>query len=243
MTETPLTTGESSHTVSAWALRLAGLLQALTGLAPAIRKVAASRVEADPGGGLWWRNSGDQTIWIGMSAADADALARVSQPGPAPAPKEAVSVFIDLLDRSWGQPGEILTEGPVQGAPNERMEVYECRFEGGETVHFLVTRSEPVLSMPSNLDALMDIELPLTLRFGSTRMALQDIVGLNTGSIIELDRSLDDPVDVMVNGHVVARGEAVTVQGVYGIRISEITSRRERLTTTTLEPAAEGGSH
>jgi len=84
----------------------------------------------------------------------------------------------------------------------------------------------------SNLDALLDVELPVTLRFGSTRMALEAVIGLNTGSVVEFDRRVNEPVEVLVNGRVIARGEAVMVQGNYGVRISEIASRRERLETS-----------
>jgi flagellar motor switch protein FliN len=81
---------------------------------------------------------------------------------------------------------------------------------------------EPKVETSSNLDLLKDIELPVMLRFGSTRMPLEDLIRLNTGSVIELEGSLNDPIELMVNGRVIARGEAVIVQNSYGIRISEI---------------------
>ena len=81
----------------------------------------------------------------------------------------------------------------------------------------------------SNLDVLKDIELPVTLRFGTTRMTLQNLTGLNTGSVIEFDGGLNDPVEVLVNGRVIARGEAVIVQDSYAVRISEIASPPERI--------------
>ena len=79
----------------------------------------------------------------------------------------------------------------------------------------------------SNLDLLKDIELPVMLRFGSTRMPLEDLIRLNTGSVIEFDGSLNDPIELMVNGRVIARGEAVIVQNSYGIRISEIATPQD----------------
>jgi len=78
----------------------------------------------------------------------------------------------------------------------------------------------------SNLDILKDIELPVSLRFGSTRMILQELVRLHAGSVIQLDGAPGDPVELLVNGLVVARGEAVIVQNSYGIRISEIAGER-----------------
>jgi len=80
-----------------------------------------------------------------------------------------------------------------------------------------------------NLDVLLDIELPLAFRFGTTHMTLDQLAGLDTGSLIELDRTVDQPVEILVNGRVVARGEPVDVQGSFGIRILEIAGPRERL--------------
>jgi flagellar motor switch protein FliN/FliY len=95
-------------------------------------------------------------------------------------------------------------------------------------------------SITPNLDILKDIELQVTLRFGSAQMSLKDLAGLNSGSVIELDRALADPVEVLVGGHVIAHGEPIVVEGVYGIRISEIASRQERLRTTSLSGAGFG---
>jgi len=89
----------------------------------------------------------------------------------------------------------------------------------------------------SALDILLDIELPVTLRFGSRQMSLEDILRLDTGSIVEFDRAVEDPVEVLVNERVVARGEAVTVQGHYGVRILEIASPLERLESAPDGPA------
>jgi flagellar motor switch protein FliN len=97
-------------------------------------------------------------------------------------------------------------------------------------------------SATPNLDLLKDIELPVTLRFGSAQMSLRDLAALNTGAVIELDRALTDPVEVLVGGSVIARGEPIVVQGVYGVRISEISSRHERLMTSALGTPTSGGN-
>lgn len=81
----------------------------------------------------------------------------------------------------------------------------------------------------STLNLLMDVELPVSVSFGRTRVRVQEILKLITGSIIELDRSIAEPVEVIVNNCVVARGEVVVVDGNYGVRINEVMSRRERL--------------
>ena len=81
------------------------------------------------------------------------------------------------------------------------------------------------------LDVLHDIEMPVTVRVGSAQMTFGDVMGLNTGSLVEFDRAVEEPVEVLVNDRVVARGEMVMVQGNYGVRITEISSRRARLDT------------
>ena len=92
------------------------------------------------------------------------------------------------------------------------------------------------------LDGLLDIELPITVRLGSAQMSLGDVIGLNAGSLVEFDRASEEPVEVLVNGRVVARGEMVMVQGNYGVRITEISSCRERLETSSAASAETGGT-
>ena len=92
------------------------------------------------------------------------------------------------------------------------------------------------------LDVLLDIELPVTIRFGSAQMTFGDVMGLNAGSLVEFDRAPEEPVEVLVNGRVVARGEMVMVQGNYGVRITEISSRRERLDTGAGAGPETGGA-
>lgn len=79
------------------------------------------------------------------------------------------------------------------------------------------------------LELLLDVEMPVRVSFGRTMLPLKDIVKLTTGSIVELNRSVADPVDVIVNNCVVARGEVVVVEGNFGIRIDQVVSKEERL--------------
>jgi flagellar motor switch protein FliN/FliY len=80
----------------------------------------------------------------------------------------------------------------------------------------------------SNLGVLMDVQLPVSIRFGETEMVLEDVVKLGIGSVIELNSGIDQLVELVVNNRTLARGEIVTVDGFYGIRITEITSAGER---------------
>ena len=82
-----------------------------------------------------------------------------------------------------------------------------------------------------NLAVLMDVQLPVSIRFGETEMILEEIVKLGVGSVIELNSGIDQPVELVVNNRILARGEVVTVDGYYGIRITEITSAGERFKT------------
>ena len=75
---------------------------------------------------------------------------------------------------------------------------------------------------PSNLQLVMDVELNVSLRFGQCQLPLRDVLDLTSGSVIELDRDVDDPVELLLDGKVIARGEAVIVDGNYGLRVTEI---------------------
>jgi len=73
-----------------------------------------------------------------------------------------------------------------------------------------------------NLDLLRDVELEVTLRFGERVMLLRDILELGEGSVVELDRRVEEPVDLLLDGKLIARGEVVVVDGSYGLRIQEV---------------------
>lgn len=80
-------------------------------------------------------------------------------------------------------------------------------------------------------DLLFDVDLPVSVSFGRAQVALKDVLKLTTGSIIELNRAVGDPVEVIVNNCVIARGEVVTIEGNFGVRIHQVISRGERLRT------------
>jgi flagellar motor switch protein FliN/FliY len=80
-------------------------------------------------------------------------------------------------------------------------------------------------------DLLLEVEMPVGVSFGRAQMRLKDAIKLTTGSIVELNRSISEPVELVVNNCVIARGEVVVVEGNYGVRIREIISREERLRT------------
>jgi flagellar motor switch protein FliN/FliY len=68
----------------------------------------------------------------------------------------------------------------------------------------------------------MDVGLEVKLRFGSRRMVLRDVLALSAGVVVELDRNLQAPVDLLLDGRIIALGEVVVVDGKYGLRITEV---------------------
>jgi flagellar motor switch protein FliN len=74
----------------------------------------------------------------------------------------------------------------------------------------------------AKLGLLMDVELALTLRFGSRRLLLREVLDLIPGAVVELDRKVEEPVDVLLDGRLVARGEIVVMNGNYGVRVTEV---------------------
>jgi flagellar motor switch protein FliN/FliY len=80
-----------------------------------------------------------------------------------------------------------------------------------------------------NIDLLLDVELPISVSFGHCEMVLKDVLKLGAGSVIELDKAVNDPVSIIVNRKPIAKGEVVMVDGNYGVRILEVESTAERI--------------
>lgn len=75
---------------------------------------------------------------------------------------------------------------------------------------------------PANYERLMDVELEVKLRFGARRMELHEVLALSPGAVVELDRTIEAPVDLLLDGRVIALGEVVVVDGKYGLRVTEV---------------------
>jgi flagellar motor switch protein FliN/FliY len=82
--------------------------------------------------------------------------------------------------------------------------------------------NQPGATADRKLDLLMDVELDVTLRFGKRNMLLREVMELDAGSVVELDREVQDPADLLLEGRLIARGEVVIVDGNYGLRVLEI---------------------
>jgi len=80
-----------------------------------------------------------------------------------------------------------------------------------------------------NLDMILDVSVTVSIEVGRSRMSINDLLKLSQGAIIELDRMAGEPLDVLVNGTLVARGEIVVVRDKFGIMLTEVVSAEERL--------------
>jgi len=89
--------------------------------------------------------------------------------------------------------------------------------------------NSPFPSLSPGLELLLDVELEASLRFGCREMPLGEILDLGPGDVVQLDRHVSDPVDLIVGDKIVARGEVVLVNGNFGLRVTEVVAPRKRL--------------
>ncbi|BDY12528.1 flagellar motor switch protein FliY [Hydrogenimonas cancrithermarum] len=82
-----------------------------------------------------------------------------------------------------------------------------------------------------NIGLILDVKLPLRVRIGSKKMLLKDVLSMDIGSVIELDQLANDPLEILVDDKVIAYGEVVIVDGNFGVQITHIGSKRDRLET------------
>ncbi|PKM44198.1 MAG: flagellar motor switch protein FliN [Gammaproteobacteria bacterium HGW-Gammaproteobacteria-1] len=87
----------------------------------------------------------------------------------------------------------------------------------------------PPQSEEVNLDVILDVPVTISLEIGRTRISIRNLLQLNQGSVVELDRLAGEPLDVMVNGTLIAHGEVVVVNEKYGIRLTDVISPVERV--------------
>jgi len=80
-----------------------------------------------------------------------------------------------------------------------------------------------------NLDLILDIPVTISMEVGSTRINIRDLLQLNPGSVVELDRMAGEPLDIRVNGTLIAHGEVVVVNDKFGIRLTDVISPAERV--------------
>jgi len=159
---------------------------------------------------------------------------------PSSGPPSAVRSF--ELKVSWGLTGALVVlvslEAPLlaglDAAMNEAAQPASApAMSEPPSVSGLSRLDEETIRRSRKMDLLLDVEMPVSVSFGRAQLLLKDVIKLTTGSIIELNRSISEPVDVIVNNCVIARGEVVVVEGNFGVRVHEVVSRQERLRTLT----------
>lgn len=84
-----------------------------------------------------------------------------------------------------------------------------------------------------NLERILDIPLEVSVELGRNKMLINKLLQLGAGSVIELNKPSGEPLDILINGRLIARGEVVVIQGKYGIRLTDIISPIERLEQLT----------
>ena len=113
-------------------------------------------------------------------------------------------------------------EEPLKAeTPRQPVEVHNVKFESLE--------QNTNVSGYSNIDLIMDVPLEVSVLLGRTKKSIKDILNLRVGSLIELDKLADEPVEILVNGKMIAYGEVVVVDENFGVRITSIVSGKERL--------------
>jgi len=102
---------------------------------------------------------------------------------------------------------------------------------GYERAEFQDLAAQPgsISAVEPNLDVILDIPVTLSMEVGRTEVPIQDLLQLNRGSVVELDRIAGEPMDVMINGTLIAHGEVVVVNEKFGIRLTDVISPAERV--------------
>ena len=145
-------------------------------------------------------------------------------PAPAPAPAPAVS-----MPQGGGQPmmGQPMTGQPMMGQPMMGQPMMGQQMMG-QPVNVQPAQFQPFNGgavgafQPENIDLIMDVPLEVTVELGRTQKSISDILEFGPGKIIELNKIAGEPIDVLVNGKYVAKGEVVVIEESFGVRITEI---------------------
>ena len=121
-------------------------------------------------------------------------------------------------------------EALAEQAATESSEVAETETDNLEQAKLENLQGESLdHSEEMNLESILDIPISLSVEIGQTRISIRNLLQLNQGSVVELDRLAGEPLDVMVNNTLVAHGEVVVVNEKYGIRLTDVISAHDRV--------------
>ncbi|QTA38759.1 flagellar motor switch phosphatase FliY [Thermosipho ferrireducens] len=126
-----------------------------------------------------------------------------------------------------GQPAEQAIAAKTSNVQKQTVSVSPVKFQTFESEG----TSKAGVEIPERLQALLDIPLNVVVELGKTKLTLKQVMELSIGSLIELDKLTGEPVDIIVNGKLIARGEVVVIDENFGVRITEIVSPQERFYT------------
>ncbi|SEG58245.1 flagellar motor switch protein FliN [Marinobacterium lutimaris] len=101
--------------------------------------------------------------------------------------------------------------------------------DGARSVDLDELKDESVVVGDPKLDVILDVPVRMTMEVGGTEIPIRNLLQLNQGSVIELDRVAGEPLDVKINGTLIAHGEVVVVNDRYGIRLTDVISPQERI--------------
>ncbi len=101
--------------------------------------------------------------------------------------------------------------------------------KNAELEEFEPTQEPPLDEEKAKLDTIMDIPVTITMEVGRSQISIRNLLQLNQGSVVELERVAGEPLDVLVNGTLIAHGEVVVVNDKFGIRLTDVISQIERI--------------
>lgn len=117
--------------------------------------------------------------------------------------------------------------------PSETSATTPVEFDSLQAAQALVAGADPDNSIENSLDmsldVILDVPVVLSLEVGRTRIPIRNLLQLNQGSVVELERGAGEPLDVFVNGTLIAHGEVVVVNDRFGVRLTDVVSPSERI--------------
>ena len=164
-----------------------------------------------------------------------DALKEICAQAAAALDQESEGTTLTVASVQLADPPDPAATTAIDIVMASRNQTLRVGLSGDLTLESPVDRDQPARSQ--TLDVILDIELPLVVRFGRTELPLRTLTTLGPGSVVDLGRSPDEPVDVLISNRVVARGEVVIVSGNYGVRIRDVISPAERARSVEVELA------
>lgn len=153
-----------------------------------------------------------------VTEAPAAQAAPQEEPTPQPAPQPAVQPEPAPVPQPAMQQ---MPQQPMMGMPMYAMPPQDLNIQPAQFQSFMPTQNLDGIA-PENIDLIMDVPLEVTVELGRTSKSIKEILDFSPGTIIELDKLAGEPIDVLVNGKFVAKGEVVVIEESFGIRVTEI---------------------